>query len=331
MRVVELDGNDAVLADDLYYCFTDHLGSVVAVTNSNGGLVGGITRYEPFGGYRGPAPTASNPSISDRGFTGQKHQNELALIDFNARWFMPEVGRFLSPDTIVPDPKDPQSLNRYAYTMNNPIRYSDPTGHYAFEENPDDPNIVYPDNYSTPVRCSGSCYPDWNDENNNSPWWTPIAALYGPAMAYGIIPELVVFLPSTTIATEAVCTDGDCGNEVKLGLDSFSEAAKFGIKTFKELGKLTKGQGLQRHHIIEKRFINVVNTEKVNEFLSVALTPEEHQAFTNAWRSLIGYNNSIGSLTTRTATQNDVWVAAQNIYAKYPQLLEAARQTIFGQ
>jgi len=36
-----------------------------------------------------------------------------------------------SPDTIVPDPGDPQALNRYSYVLNNPLRYTDPTGRLA--------------------------------------------------------------------------------------------------------------------------------------------------------------------------------------------------------
>jgi len=43
------------------------------------------------------------------------------------------AARFIQPDTIVPDPGDPQSLNRYAYTRNNPVRYTDPSGHYIIE------------------------------------------------------------------------------------------------------------------------------------------------------------------------------------------------------
>ncbi len=39
------------------------------------------------------------------------------------------MGRFLSADSIVPQPFNPQSLNRYTYALNNPIRYNDPTGH----------------------------------------------------------------------------------------------------------------------------------------------------------------------------------------------------------
>ncbi len=44
------------------------------------------------------------------------------------------LGRFLSLDTLVPRPGDPQSLNRYAYVLNNPLRYTDPTGHWTEEE-----------------------------------------------------------------------------------------------------------------------------------------------------------------------------------------------------
>jgi hypothetical protein len=46
-----------------------------------------------------------------------------------ARFFDPDAGRFLQPDSIVPDYADPQSLNRYSYVLNNPLKYTDPTGH----------------------------------------------------------------------------------------------------------------------------------------------------------------------------------------------------------
>jgi hypothetical protein len=43
------------------------------------------------------------------------------------------LGRFLSADTMVPSPGNPQALNRYSYTLNNPVKYTDPTGHYIYE------------------------------------------------------------------------------------------------------------------------------------------------------------------------------------------------------
>ena len=46
-----------------------------------------------------------------------------------ARWYAPVLGRFLSPDSIVPRPGDPQSLNRFSYASNSPVTRIDPTGH----------------------------------------------------------------------------------------------------------------------------------------------------------------------------------------------------------
>ena len=47
----------------------------------------------------------------------------------NARWYLPGLGRFISADTIVPNPTNPQSYNRYSYVRNQPLNFTDPTGH----------------------------------------------------------------------------------------------------------------------------------------------------------------------------------------------------------
>jgi len=61
---------------------------------------------------------------------------ELArgLTFYNARYYDPGLGRFTQPDTLVPNPGDPQSLNRYSYAGNNPLRYVDPSGHFSEDE-----------------------------------------------------------------------------------------------------------------------------------------------------------------------------------------------------
>ena len=52
----------------------------------------------------------------------------------NARYYDPVLGSFLSPDTLVPEPGQPEGYNRYAYANGNPLRFIDPTGHYSIEE-----------------------------------------------------------------------------------------------------------------------------------------------------------------------------------------------------
>jgi hypothetical protein len=56
------------------------------------------------------------------------------LYDYRARYYDPALGRFVQADTVVPEPGNPQALNRYAYALNNPLRYTDPTGRFTEDE-----------------------------------------------------------------------------------------------------------------------------------------------------------------------------------------------------
>jgi RHS repeat-associated protein len=62
-------------------------------------------------------------------FSGQRSDASTGLYFYNARYYAPLSGRFVSADTIVPEPGNPQALNRYAHVLNNPIRYVDADGH----------------------------------------------------------------------------------------------------------------------------------------------------------------------------------------------------------
>ena len=83
--------------------------------------------YYPYGETRyseGTLPT-------DFGFTGQRAVPGTGLMHYGARYYHPALARFISADTIVPDPGEPQDLNRYAYVRGNPLNYTDPTGHFV--------------------------------------------------------------------------------------------------------------------------------------------------------------------------------------------------------
>jgi RHS repeat-associated protein len=62
-------------------------------------------------------------------FTGQGLDEATGLYFYNAWYYDPALGCFVQADTVVPEPGNPQALNRYAYALNNPLRYTDPTGH----------------------------------------------------------------------------------------------------------------------------------------------------------------------------------------------------------
>lgn len=111
--------------NELYFLHGDHLGST-SLTTGAGGAVIAEARYHPYGRLRwenGLTPT-------DFAFTGQRLERSFGLMDYNARYYSPVLGRFISPDPIVPEPGGSQGFNRYGYVSNNPLRYIDPTGHF---------------------------------------------------------------------------------------------------------------------------------------------------------------------------------------------------------
>jgi len=115
----------------LKYLLTDHLGSTNAVLDANGTLLS-QQRYLPFGEVR----TDTNPPYvtqTDLTYTGQRNlDDDVGLMDYKFRFYSPTLGRFISPDNVIPDASNPQMWNRYSYVRNNPIIYSDPTGHFPW-------------------------------------------------------------------------------------------------------------------------------------------------------------------------------------------------------
>jgi RHS repeat-associated protein len=107
-----------------WYYHPDHLGSSSIVTDNTGNKSEEIYYY-PFGGTR---TDTGSVSVKHK-FTGQERDDETGLYYYGARYYDPQLGRFISADSIVQAPFDPQTLNRYSYCRNNPIIYSDPSGH----------------------------------------------------------------------------------------------------------------------------------------------------------------------------------------------------------
>jgi RHS repeat-associated protein len=119
-RIARRDSTNAV-----NYYFSDHLGTARVVANSSGTVLDDSDFY-PFGGERIVTSSSGNAYK----FTGKERDAESNLDNFGARYDSSSFGRFMSPDPSMDSVKlgNPQSWNRYAYTINNPLRFIDPDG-----------------------------------------------------------------------------------------------------------------------------------------------------------------------------------------------------------
>ncbi|MBI4334473.1 MAG: RHS repeat-associated core domain-containing protein [Chloroflexi bacterium] len=147
----------------LRYVHQDHLTGTSLTTDTSATVVGSI-KYKPYGETR-----SSSGTLPAQKFTGQR-LDDIGLYYYGARYYDPGLGRFISADSIVPGspagnsvvtalmvdlttgiiaglkkaPSRPQSLNRYSYVLNNPLRYVDPTGRKEVTEEDDDENLKPP-------------------------------------------------------------------------------------------------------------------------------------------------------------------------------------------
>lgn len=119
----------------LHYILRDYLGSIRYVTNSLGNVEQELS-YDAWGRFRYPddgrmyGVNVFPEPILGRGFTGHEHLTWCGLVNMNARLYDFGLGRFLSPDPFVQSPDLSQNYNRYAYAMNNPLRYTDESGEF---------------------------------------------------------------------------------------------------------------------------------------------------------------------------------------------------------
>ena len=110
---------------EFYYTYTDHLGSITRIYNETGTTVFSA-EYDAWGNQT--VHQTNSDFTFHRGYTGHEMLPEFGLINMNGRLYDPILGRFLSPDNYVQMPDFSQSFNRYSYCLNNPLKYTDPSG-----------------------------------------------------------------------------------------------------------------------------------------------------------------------------------------------------------
>jgi RHS repeat-associated protein len=187
--------------------------------------------------------TAGGAQPTDFTFTGQRADAYIKLVEMGARWYDPQIGRWISPDPIIPDPANPQSLNRYSYVYNRPLVYIDEEGHI-----PVIPVLLVLGGAALLCTASNPLPPE-----QRPPDWQGLlglTSLFGGG-AVAVAPELVGTGATAACAdgnctneaetvAKALCADGNCTNEVQTAGKALNTACADGdcVNEVQQLGKL---------------------------------------------------------------------------------------------
>ena len=230
---------------------------------------------------------ANNDNVGYK-FTGKLGDDSIGLIYFGARWYDPEVGRFLTQDPV----KD--GLNWYAYCNNNPLRFTDPDGRIPLDTIADVGFLIW--DVGRGIFGDKSA---WVDVGLDA---AGLVTPYVPGQAYKALRY---------------------GAKALNKADNIVDLVKSGervVGTYKNLTKITAGTELQAHHLIEQRFKDVLGV-KSGDMLAVALTKEQHQVYTNRWREAIGYIKDYSNYSKEQITE-----AAKRVYYDAPDLLKIVEE-----
>ena len=301
---------------DVYWYEKNIFGDIVAVYNEAGTKLISY-EYDAYGKFDatyyngGINSTAYNNPFRYRGYY---YDTDLALYYLNSRYYDAKTGRFISPDNIDVICATPTALtdkNLYAYCDNNPVMRRDDGGQFW---------ETFFDVASLAFSVVDVCI------NPSDAWaWIGLAGdcidLIPFVSCVGEATDVIRIATKVDDFVDAIDEIHDTARAIDNIYDS-GKALDNTIDTYKSLKKVYKGTGLEVHHIVEKRFARDLDLENANDMLSIALTKSEHRAYTNAWRNKIGYR-------TGRHTRETIWAAAKEIYIDRPDLLEAARKTIF--
>lgn len=128
---------DSLVATKESYLHKNHQGSVLAITDMDGNTAE-RRYYDAFGDIKSYIGQSSRQyalglsysTATDRGFTGHVTLVAAGVIHMGGRVYDATIGRFMSADPHIQSPLNSQSLNRYSYTLNNPLSFTDPSGYF---------------------------------------------------------------------------------------------------------------------------------------------------------------------------------------------------------
>ena len=200
------------------YIHTDHLGSIDTITKEDGTVEENLS-FDAFGKRRNAGDWSVLTGLlavmnTNRGFTGHEHLDDVGLIHMNGRVYDPTLGRFLSADPFVQFPKSTQGLNRYSYVNNNPLSYTDPSGHFFFTA------IAVLGNLSA-IHVIGAIALDLALRKNSSTY-NKISNIAATVLSIVVPGVTTAFLQAFNSFANVHATGGSFGDAFKAGITSYA-------------------------------------------------------------------------------------------------------------
>ena len=301
-----------------YYLFNAH-GDVVNLTSTTGATTKTYD-YDAFGNERDPDEADENPFR----YCGEYWDTKTGTYYLRARYYDPAIGRFTQQDNVLyvyrEQPNgasviDPLSLNLYTYCANNPILFHDPSGNF----------------WETVFDIISLGWSAW--DMIQDPSWKNAGYL-----AWDIAALCVPFLPGSYIddlsdgtrwlikySDDAQKAATKTAKVIKLvakyddSIDAleFAKSGNYLVGSYREMKKYTAGYKgvIQAHHLLEQRLCLALGLD-INDMISVVLTKEQHQLFTNLWSDAIAR----GTNYTIYKNWDDLRDIAKEVYRDYPEL-----------
>jgi len=151
--------------DTFLYMYNGHA-DVTALLNTAGN-VAATYYYDAFGNILDQTGVLSNNIL----YAGYQYDSETGLYYLNARMYDPVTARFMQEDSYTGDRNDPLSLNLYTYCHNEPLMYSDPTGHTEYSD-PGGYGTYYSNQAQAQQKAEQQKYDVEHNSANYRPAWT---------------------------------------------------------------------------------------------------------------------------------------------------------------
>ena len=282
----------------MYYYVTNLQGDVVNILDAGGNIKASYT-YNAWGEIL--SATGDMADINPLRYRGYYFDSDTGLYYLKARYYDPQLCRFINADGYASTGQGVTGTNMFAYCGNNPVSRVDDGG-YVWDTVFDLVTLG-----ASVVDVIANPYNVWA--------WAGLAG--------DVIDVVIPFVSGVGEVTKAIGATKRVASAADDAVDAASSfiTLKRNVGTYNDLRRMYRNSGAEVHHIIEKRFFRqFTEIGSTGRMMGVALSPAEHAYFTKLWRQTLPY----GASYSREA----IIQAAYQVYSHNPKLLQIALSQI---